>query len=95
MLKLLVIIVSWFAMGIIPYGLILGSFTKKFPEQSNIGVAIFALVQGPIALITATIFCLTAGECGFQLVPYSKEQRLSIFLQKYPKLGKEYFDARY
>lgn len=85
----LTLIVSWLVAGFLSYGLNLGYFTRRFPDQRHLGSCLFFGLTGWFGLLATLLF---SHPYRFRLRPFSTEERWSEFQKKYKFLGREYFD---
>lgn len=81
----------WLICSFFAWGLTLGDFTDKFPDQNNVAPAVFMGIMGPFGLVTSGLVGIGMGR-HWLLVPKTKEERWLIFHQMYPSLTREYFN---
>jgi len=87
------IVLFWLICGVIAYGVILGTFTRRFPWSRSAIMALLLAIFGPITLISSLIFAAGTGHFGFRLVPLTKEQRWEAHKRSFPELSRAYFEA--
>ena len=92
----LLVIIWYIGCCVLSYGLVLYSFTEKFPYMKHYDV-LWTSILGPFALIGGFLFILMEKEATiglrFRHLPYN--ERLQIFNSRSAMLGKDWFDARH
>ena len=76
---------AWVVCGFVVWGLSLGAFTKRFPDQPHYELLVFSL-GGPMSLIAFILFLWFVSDAplAWRIRPSSREERWVVFQQKYP-----------
>jgi hypothetical protein len=92
MKRCIALAILWVACGYMNYGLTLGHGTHRYPDQSNVGFAVFMGVGGPFAVPAVLVTC---SPYHWRTVPLTTEQRWQEFHKSAPDLSREYFEQHY
>ena len=85
-----VALLFWLICGYVNYGLTLGHYTHKYPDQAHLKYAIsWSFIGGLIGLPIV----LSDSPYHWRTTPLTTEERWAEFNKLFPALGREYFDT--
>lgn len=95
---LAIVLGLWLALGVISYGIYLHEYKRDFDYFAAFPFALFILSAGPFSLFS--ILICHKGSWGFDLKPYTREERWQNFYETYNQSGfifktREQFDREY
>lgn len=86
-----IVVVGWLVCSFLTYGLLLGTFTHRYPYMRNTKDAIVLSVFGPFGVVVE----LMLGDFKWRLKPPSKEERWQAFSEEHGILGRAYFERHH
>ena len=85
----MILILAWLVCGVVAYGLVLGTFTARWPEYYHGWFALtLGLFGGPISIVCV----LFESPRVFRFRPLTKEERWASYKKKYPFSSREQFE---
>lgn len=86
------IIAIWLICSYVNWGLTMGYFSHRFPDQDQVAISVFTSIMGPMG---TPVVLLIGHPYHWQIKPYDAETRWEYFHQSAPDIDREWFERHY